>query len=302
MSASSILSPVDLPIKARARADRCALALDTALSTVPDRDFLTQYALSAQGALGVDYFMISRLNPYSNLMRTLVFVVDGKIVDNVIYSLDGTPCAHAANDGACVYPEDVAKLFPHDRFLHEHAIVGYAGAPLRTASGETLGVSLALTRKPISEPEALRIVLERFAPRTTACIETMEHLERLEQAISTAAEGVWDWDIRTGGIVIFGKIRATLEGSKGVVDLSHLEKAMHPDDRAAHASALRAHLNSGAPYDIAVRLKGRNGDYRWFHTRGEVVRDSAGQAMRMIGVLSDIHDVLNRTRGASPAP
>ena len=153
-------------------------AVSDKLAAVPDSEFLMSYAREAGKALSADFFLICRLNPYSNLMRSLVFIADGEVADNITYSLDGTPCARAVEDTCCIYPSMVAQQFPQDRFLVDAGIAGYAGVPLRGPAGETLGVSIALTRKPITAPDPVRGLLTHFARRTGLVISMMETMER----------------------------------------------------------------------------------------------------------------------------
>jgi|GEM_PF-396200 len=68
---------------------------------------------------------------------------------------------------------------------------------------------------------------------------------------------------------------------------------LHPDDAEPTFQAFAACLNdrSGATgYDVAYRLKVRDGSYRWFRAVGGVARNAAGMAVRACGSLIDIND------------
>ena len=263
------------------------------LAATPDSEVLTRSAFAIGKELSADYFIISRLNPYSNIMRTLRFVVDGAEQPSIVYSLDDTPCARAIDGGVCIYEDRVADLFPRDKFLKEHGISGYAGVVLRGAGGQILGVMLALTRKPISAPAQARAVLEHFRDRIASAIETAETIDRYGWAIAEATDGVWDWDVVTGGTTLSPSIQQLLGYAKGgPYDLTQIESAIHPDDRSLHAQALRDHLNKGTPFDVTIRLMDRTGVYRWFRSRGKAMRNPAGRPVRMIGCFSDVHDLV----------
>jgi PAS domain S-box-containing protein len=67
---------------------------------------------------------------------------------------------------------------------------------------------------------------------------------------------------------------------------------LHPDDSAATFEKFRACLSdkSGRTgYNVAYRLKMKDGSYRWFRAVGGASRDSAGMATRACGSLIDIH-------------
>jgi two-component system cell cycle sensor histidine kinase/response regulator CckA len=50
------------------------------------------------------------------------------------------------------------------------------------------------------------------------------------------------------------------------------------------------HWQRRVPYASDVRLRGRQGTYRWYRTRGQAVWDEQGRAKRMLGFMRDITD------------
>ncbi len=264
------------------------------LANVPDNEFLVQLCKAAAKTLKTDFMMVGRLNRFSNIMRSVFQVCDGEPAPNFTYSLDGTPCAHALDDHCCVYTQGVADLFPRDVFLQDHNIEGYVGVSLKNASGEPVGLLAGLTREPISNDAVMRATFEHFSLRAVYALESAEQLERLDWAVNKARDGVWDWDIVTGGVVVSPKIQKLLgyRKGRGPYDLEHLERAIHPDDLAAHKDALRQHVEGKGPYNVRFRLKLEDGNYRWFHSRAEGMRNEDGRAVRIVGVLSDVHEIM----------
>jgi len=68
---------------------------------------------------------------------------------------------------------------------------------------------------------------------------------------------------------------------------------LHPEDSAPTLAAFAAHITDRSgrtPYDVAYRLRCRNGEYRWFSARGKTIRTSDGTALRVAGSLTDITD------------
>lgn len=290
----SRIPPKASAARQRSDASQRIARLSLHLAQVTERDFLTEYALAACEAIGADIFLIGRLNPYSNLMRSIRFVSEGKLVDDgVTYSLDGTPCARATDTGACVYKDNVADLFPQDRMLKELGLRGYAGAPLHASDGGVLGVAVALTKAPIEDERLPLRVLDLFKDRVANAVETAEIIERHDWAIANATDGVWDWDMVTGGAIVSDNLKTLLgKGARDVLDFSKIENAIHPEDRPRHREALNGHLKNGAPYNLKLRLRDRSGEYRWHHSRGKAMRNDAGRPVRMIGCFSDIHDLV----------
>jgi len=270
-------------------------AISTRLLNVDAPSFLNEYALAIAAELNADYFAIGRLNPYSNIMRTLRFVAKGALTDNLIYSLDGTPCANTINDGVCIHSENVADTYPRDKELSDLNISSYAGASLESSSGEKLGVIVAMWTTPLHHKQFILDVMKAFRKRVGSVIETTETLSRYSWAVANVFSGVWDWDLRTGGTTLSKELRSLLGGGrngKGAFDLAHVENAIHPDDRPKHVDALKRHLNEGAPYDLRLRLRNANGVYRWYVSRGSAIRDASGRPERMIGGFCDINDII----------
>jgi PAS domain S-box-containing protein len=301
--ASSIAAHTDGPAEIRdscgspaaAKTHPAIAALSLKLAPVPDRDFLTKFALAANDALKADYFSIMCLNPYSNIIRAVRFVNNGKIDGDhpPTYTLSGTPCADLSQGGVCVYKDNVADSFPKDRFVHKHGIRGFAGAMLVSSKGDPLGVFVALKKTPIEDETLARAVMTHFQGRVAAALEAAQTQDRYSVVAAETTEGVWEWDVLTGGTTLSENMQ-TLLGyvAKGPHDLSTIESAIHPDDRNTHVEALRNHLNNHTPYDVKFRMRGRNGVYRWFRSRGKAVCGAGGRPVRMIGSFSDIHDLV----------
>lgn len=53
----------------------------------------------------------------------------------------------------------------------------------------------------------------------------------------------------------------------------------------------RASLESGEPFEMEVPIRGADGQYRWFLTRANPVRDAAGQMLRWFGTSTDVDQV-----------
>jgi PAS domain S-box len=64
--------------------------------------------------------------------------------------------------------------------------------------------------------------------------------------------------------------------------------AFHPDDRAAHMAKWRAATDTGEPFESEARIRGVDGVYRWFLTKGVPLRDESGNIVRWYGTNIDI--------------
>lgn len=65
---------------------------------------------------------------------------------------------------------------------------------------------------------------------------------------------------------------------------------LHPDDQERSRQRWQDCVQSGENYEVEYRLRGKNGDYRWFRARAVPIRDQSGKIVRWYGTCSDIHD------------
>ena len=65
---------------------------------------------------------------------------------------------------------------------------------------------------------------------------------------------------------------------------------LHPDDYEPCLRAWRQALERGEKYEIEVRNRRRDGEYRWFLTRAVPVRNATGEIVSWFGSTTDIHE------------
>jgi signal transduction histidine kinase len=65
---------------------------------------------------------------------------------------------------------------------------------------------------------------------------------------------------------------------------------VHPDDKEESTAQWMRCVQSGENYESEYRLRGKDGQYRWFRARALPLRDHAGNILRWYGTCSDIHD------------
>ncbi len=103
--------------------------------------------------------------------------------------------------------------------------------------------------------------------------------------------GSWEWDLQTDALRwsdehyrIFGLEPGT------AVDFARSFAVVHPGDRPLVAEAIAAAREERRKYDLELRIVRSDGSRRWIWTRGEFVRNEAGQPIRMVGTVQDITD------------
>jgi PAS domain S-box-containing protein len=66
---------------------------------------------------------------------------------------------------------------------------------------------------------------------------------------------------------------------------------LHPDDRDRCVAAWHQALDTGKPYEIEVRNRRHDGEYRWFLTRATPVKDAAGKVVEWFGSSTDVQQM-----------
>ena len=71
---------------------------------------------------------------------------------------------------------------------------------------------------------------------------------------------------------------------------------LHPEDAEIATNAIVRHIKDRSgktPYDTEYRILKKNGEYSFFRTSGETIRDKDGNAIRVAGALMDITETKN---------
>jgi PAS domain S-box-containing protein len=66
---------------------------------------------------------------------------------------------------------------------------------------------------------------------------------------------------------------------------------LHPDDREPTRRLWTDSVAGRQPYDVEYRIRRRDGEYRWFKTRGTPIRDTEGKIVKWFGTCTDITDL-----------
>lgn len=134
------------------------------------------------------------------------------------------------------------------------------------------------------------MVLFQIARRESANERLRASEERFALAVRGANDGIWDWNLQTHEAYISPRWKEIVGYSDD--ELPNLESSffdrIHPDDKPRANESIDRHLENGEPYRVELRLRHKDGSYRWVVTRGEVVRDENGRPMRMVGSITDI--------------
>lgn len=119
-------------------------------------------------------------------------------------------------------------------------------------------------------------------------------LQRLEQRYRSlvTATSQMVWTTAPDGLVTddIPTLRAYTGQTKAEMQGWGWLAAIHPDDRALTAAAWNTAVASCGLYEVEYRLRGKDGNYRYFLVCGVPVLEEDGSIHEWVGTCTDIHD------------
>jgi two-component system cell cycle sensor histidine kinase/response regulator CckA len=237
-------------------------------------------------------------------------------------SRDVSFCAHAIHQPDLFVVQDASR---DERFSANPLVTGdpgirfYAGSPLIAPDGLALGTLCVIDRQPRqltpAQKQALSVLsrhvmahLElrrqttKMARTNRALLGILEDQRRAEELVSLSNERfqlaahatndvIWDWDLVADSFwwndcfqTLFGYQPNEIE--PGVESWTN---RLHPDDAARIKAGISQLVEgSGSTWSDAYRFRRKDGTYADIFDRSYVIRNNAGQAIRMVGAMTDL--------------
>lgn len=147
-------------------------------------------------------------------------------------------------------------------------------------------------------PVAIIGVARDITERKAAEKALNESLERFHYANLATFNVIWDWDLVTDQIwwndkfqQIFGYLPEEIESS-----IESWTRRLHPDDHDRVITGIHRAIDNGLVlWSDQYRFLLKNGKYAILDDRGYISRDESGKAIRMIGAMQDVSDIVNFT-------
>ena len=140
-------------------------------------------------------------------------------------------------------------------------------------------------------------LLETIAERTWTVIEKLrinaelrQSEERFRQAANASGALIYEVDLISGdATVVHGMERlAGYDPQENAMSSDWWHSLIHPDDLPTHLAQLERLLKQAGTDVCEYRVKHRNGDWIIVQDNRLVVRDEAGQSLRLVGAVIDI--------------
>lgn len=129
--------------------------------------------------------------------------------------------------------------------------------------------------------------------------------ERLELAFKGAQDGLWDWEVSSNVIYLSPSHDQMLGYTSGTLSptLDMWKALLHPDDQKTAQMELERVIKDRSCFQFSqsFRLKHKNGDWIPVLSRGLILRDSQGKAIRMAGTHINRKEIIELQKELSEA-
>ncbi len=137
-----------------------------------DTELLEKVTLVLHQQFGSICTCLVEFNCINTKVRTLSYACQNELKPPVEYSLADTPCAifQDSKQDYILYEKNFSETFSDFRFLQEAGAQAYIGIPLKSSSGEVLGVLQSSFASPLDETEDLIYYHQLFARLIVHCL------------------------------------------------------------------------------------------------------------------------------------
>jgi PAS domain S-box-containing protein len=119
-----------------------------------------------------------------------------------------------------------------------------------------------------------------------------ESEERYALVLKATHDGIYDWNVVTNEYYLSPRYKEILGYREDELsnDPSSFFDRIHPDDKARMDEAVTRYSEDAMldSFEDELRLRHKDGTYRWVASRGRNVRDAQGKFLRVLGAISDI--------------
>ena len=246
-------------------------------------------------AINVPYVILADLeNPAHPNAQTVAILANGSFLENFAW----TPPPILFNDllgvKGCTWNNVSTPLFPHTSVLSSWQVTSYMGSALRGQAGQIIGLLVALSPEPITNPHVAQSIVQIFAARAASELQrkkTEDALRDSEQRYRAIVENAYDLIIEISSLGECHYISPNCQTTLGYNSTDMLGKSFFdfvcPQERQNLTESFHTHISSLQEIDMTCRLQTKQGEWRWFESHIHPFRTSLGTVKGVI-VARDI--------------
>ncbi len=117
--------------------------------------------------------------------------------------------------------------------------------------------------------------------------------ERFALAVKGTNAGIYEWDIRQSTTYVSTTWKHLLgygDDELHIVPTAKFMEIVHPEDLKKMSGLVEIHMKNLLPYQNELRMKTKQGTYRWFLDSGSFKADDKGVITKLVGSIIDIED------------
>ena len=139
-------------------------------------------------------------------------------------------------------------------------------------------------------PDGLAVYFRDITERHRARAALVESEERFKHVASATNDAIWDWDVKRNRVWWNDGVEKLFGASRSSAMVTDWwESCLHPADRARVIASLDRAVASGERrWSAEYRFRRLDGAYAHVLDRASIVRDASGNAVRMVGGMTDV--------------
>ena len=138
------------------------------VSGLQGNDYFNSMSSFLAESLEADFVLICRLADDGQSIHSLSACLHNKIIENIEYSIAGTPCEVVINEGPQTFDGNVKELFPDDQDLVDLDLNSYIGTPMFDSDQKCIGHLAVMRKGRFTEVEKVKLVMDSVSSRASS--------------------------------------------------------------------------------------------------------------------------------------
>jgi len=223
-------------------------------------------------------------------------------------AIDGSaigPCAGSCGTAAYRREPVIVSDIATDPLWADYRVLASAyglracwSTPVLSSDASVLGTFAIYSREPRNPSSQQQSMIEQFSHLASIAIERTRAEEKLRQSERELRQLI---EVAPQNILVLGPNMNPLYANRSLLEYHGISVAdiqandlcagiYHPDDRERVLSEAQCATARGVEWETEVRLRRKDGRYRWFLLRANPLKDDHGQIVRWYSTGFDIED------------
>lgn len=155
------------------------------------------------------------------------------------------------------------------------------------ANGEEFPIDASISQVEANGERYYTVILRDITESRRVQESLRESEAHLTLAMEVAKIGTWERNLATGKGVWSAQTKAILGLDMDLYTFEDFAPRIHAEDRPRMREVLAAPL-AGAPFEHEYRIVRPDGEVRWVNERGQMICDTQGKPLSVLGVVLDI--------------